>query len=70
MKNSSKNVESRIGIRDSKFLTYSYTHTSSFIFEKKSPFENLIFRNFAKSGFLEILMILENVKFGSTPGGP
>ena len=34
MKNSSKNVESRIGIRDSKFSASVFTHTSSFIFEK------------------------------------
>ena len=34
MKNSSKNVESRIGIRDSKFSASLFTHTSSFIFEK------------------------------------
>ena len=34
MKNSSKNVESRIGIRDSKFSGSLFTHTSSFIFEK------------------------------------
>ena len=45
-KNSSQNAKSRIGIRDSKFLAYSYTHTSSFIFEKnhisKTPFYEML----------------------------
>ena len=38
-KNLSQNAKSRIGIRDIKFLAYSYTHTSSFIFEKNHILE-------------------------------
>ena len=34
MKNSSKNVESRIGIRDSKFSASVFTPSGTFIFEK------------------------------------
>ena len=47
-KNTSQNIKSRIPIRDIKFLTYSYTHTSSFIFEKKSHFENPLFMKCCK----------------------
>ena len=36
---SPQNDKSRIGIRDSKFLAYSYTPVSSFIFEKNHILE-------------------------------
>ena len=38
---SPQNDKSRIGIRDSKFLVYSYTPTSSFIFQKNHILEIL-----------------------------
>ena len=45
-KNWSQNTKSRIPIRDSKFLAYAYTPTSSFIFEKnhilKTPFLGIL----------------------------
>ena len=69
-KNSSQNAKSRIGIRDSKFLAYSYTHTSSFIFEKNHILKTSFLWNVAKSTFLKIWTFLENVKLQSTPGGP
>ena len=39
MKNSSKNVKSRIGIRDSKFLASVFTPSGTFIFEKNHLLE-------------------------------
>ena len=38
-KNVSQNAKSRIGIRDTKFLTFSYTPTGTFIFEKNHVLE-------------------------------
>ena len=49
-----KNAKSRIGIRDSKFLAYSYTHTSSFIFEKN---------HISKMSFYEMLQNPDFWKF-------
>ena len=54
-KNWSQNVKSRIPIRDSKFLAYSYTHTSSFIFEKNHILKTPFLWNVAKSGFWKFL---------------
>ena len=50
-KNSSQNAKSRIGIRDSKFLAYSYTPASSFIFQKNHILE------------IPFLWILQNPNF-------
>ena len=54
-KNSSQNAKSRIGIRDSKFLAYSYTPTSTFIFEKN---------HILKMSFYEMLQNPDFWKFG------
>ena len=53
-KNLLQNVKSRIGIRDSKFLAYSYTPTSSFNFTKN---------HFLKITFYEMLQNPDFWKF-------